>query len=307
MTIPIPLRALLCLLLAALPLLRELSSPEYVFAEEEQAQGCTTDQCHPQLLAKEPPVPKGHADCVHCHQGNDSAKDHPKPGGTSFSLSKDVCLECHPTTVDYDYLHPPVAAGDCQVCHAFHGTTRALLKKTPEQELCYTCHQPVSKEGDTMLHGDVAKQHCTACHTPHGSFFKNLLAGPYSTDFFNDYNEKQYALCFQCHKLDLLLHPNTSYNTNFRDGKRNLHYVHVHRESRGRACKLCHEVHASSQPKLMADTVSFGGWKMPVHFIINETGGQCTPGCHAPASYDRNRLAAPGLPMRKGPAGAETE
>lgn len=275
-------------------------------ASAEEAKGCATEQCHPELRAKLPGLPKGHDDCTHCHQNTDPETEHPLPGTISFALAQDVCEECHPTTVDYDYLHPPVANGDCQACHAFHNTLPSLLREENEQKLCYSCHLPVSKDSDTMMHGDVAKQQCTSCHTPHGSFFKNLLAGTYSTDFFNDYNEKQYALCFQCHKIDLLLHPYTSYNTNFRDGKKNLHYLHVNRESRGRACKLCHEIHAGTQPKLMAETVSFGGWEMPVHFIINDTGGQCTPGCHAQARYDRNRLTQPSIPSRNIPPETDT-
>lgn len=259
----------------------------------EKDNGCATSQCHPELTAKKTAA---HNDCTHCHQADSAVPKHPQAGQKSFVLIKDPCTGCHPTTIDYDYLHPPVAAGDCLSCHTFHRASHALLKEDKEQDICYTCHQPVTKEGDTILHGDVAKQHCTSCHTPHGSFFKNLLAGPYSTDFFNDYNEKQYALCFQCHKIDLLLHPYTSYNTNFRDGKKNLHFVHVNRRTRGRSCKLCHEVHAGTQPKLMAQTVSFGGWEMPIHFILNDTGGQCTPGCHAQARYDRNRSSAPDTP-----------
>lgn len=271
-------------------------------AATEEPKECATSECHPGLMAKEPPLPKGHADCTHCHQGSDKAENHPQSGVKSFSLSKDICLECHQIIVDYDYLHPPVAADDCLACHTFHSASNSLLSDSQDRLICYNCHQAVVNEGDTQLHGDVAKQKCTSCHTAHGSFFKHLLAGPYSTSFFNDYDEKQYALCFQCHKIDLLLHADTSYNTDFRDGKKNLHYLHVNRKTRGRACKLCHAIHASRQPKLMAEQVSFGDWEMPVNFVKNANGGQCTPGCHAPATYDRNRLSAPGVPSRVQPA-----
>ncbi len=266
----------------------------------EEAKACATVQCHPGLMAKETAQPKDHGDCTHCHQSADKAESqsHPQTGKKSFTMAKDICLECHQIIVDYNYLHPPVAAGDCLTCHTFHSDTDSLLVESRDRVLCYNCHQAVTKEGDTQLHGDVASQKCSSCHTVHGSFFKHLLTGPYSTGFFNDYDEKQYALCFQCHKIDLLLHANTSYNTDFRDGKINLHYVHVNRKTRGRSCKLCHAIHSSRLPKLMAEKVSFGDWEMPVNFIKNDNGGQCTPGCHAPAAYDRNRLSAPELPSR---------
>jgi predicted CXXCH cytochrome family protein len=280
------------ILLAAISL---LATAQTATSEEEQ-NACATNQCHPGFMSKEPALPKGHTDCTHCHQGTDQAKNHPGSGTKSFSLSKDICLECHQAIIDYTYLHPPVAAGDCLACHTFHNTTPSLLIESQDHILCYSCHQAITHEGDTELHGDVAKQKCKSCHTAHGSFFKHLLAGPYSTDFFNAYDDKQYALCFQCHKIDLLLHPNTSYNTNFRDDQKNLHFVHVNRKTRGRSCKLCHVIHSGRQPKLMAEKVSFGDWEMPINFISDVNGGQCTPGCHAQASYNRNRRNSPNPP-----------
>jgi len=276
-------------------------------ASAEETKECATSQCHPGLMAKEPPLPKGHGDCTHCHQSADKAEKHPEPGTKSFTVAKDICLGCHPIIVDYDNLHPPVAAGDCLACHTFHSAKTSLLSENGGRLICYNCHQPVTQEGDTQLHSDVAQQKCTSCHTAHGSFFKHLLTDSYSTDFFNDFDEKQYALCFQCHKIDLLLHANTSYNTNFRDGSKNLHFIHVNRKNRGRSCKLCHAIHSSRQPKLMAEKVSFGDWEMPVNFIINANGGQCAPGCHAPAAYDRNRLPTPSLSSKSPKPEPETE
>ena len=264
-------------------------------AEEKTA--CATAECHPTLQAKDQPSPKGkgHQDCSHCHQAIDQGKAHPEANGKSFALAKGVCLECHAVVVDFSHLHPPVAAGDCLVCHTLHSTTNSLITPHPDGILCYDCHQPVAKERDTEFHGEIAQQQCKSCHNAHGSFFNHLLTAPYSSDFFNDFDEKQYQFCFQCHRVDLLLHENTSYNTNFRDGQRNLHFVHVNRKNRGRSCKLCHVIHAGELPKLMAKQVSFGEWDMPVNFVISPNGGQCTPGCHAPAAYDRTRPTPPSL------------
>lgn len=264
-------------------------------AADEATIECATSQCHPGLQKKEPALPKGHGDCTGCHQAADQAKNHPETGAKSFTVAKDICQGCHQIIVDYNNLHPPVAAGDCLVCHTFHSSNSSLLTESPDHILCYNCHSSVTKEGDTNFHASIDQGKCSTCHNVHGSFFKHLLAGPYSTDFFNDYDEKQYAFCFQCHKIDLLLHENTSYNTNFRDGQKNLHFVHVNRKSRGRACKSCHVTHSGHLPKLMAEQVSFGDWEMPVNFVINPNGGQCTPGCHAPAAYDRTRPTPPSL------------
>lgn len=271
----------------------------------EEKKECATGECHPNLQAKSPPSAKGkgHQDCRHCHQAVDQGKEHPLAGDKSFSLAKDVCQECHAVVVDFPHLHPPVAAGDCLVCHTLHSDTNSLLIPHPDHILCYDCHQPVTKAGDSEFHGEIAQQQCKSCHNAHGSFFNHLLTAPYSSDFFNDFDEKQYQFCFQCHRVDLLLHENTSYNTNFRDGQRNLHFVHVNRKARGRSCKLCHVVHGGELPKLMAKQVSFGEWDMPVNFVISPNGGQCTPGCHAPATYDRTRPAP--LSLRPKPADDE--
>ena len=55
----------------------------------------------------------------------------------------------------------------------------------------------------------------------------------------------------------------------------------------------------------MADKVSFGDWEMPVNFIPTNNGGQCTPGCHAQVTYDRNRR--PGFVVPTKSADPESE
>jgi len=70
--------------------------------------------------------------------------------------------------------------------------------------------------------------------------------------------------------------------TGFRNGERNLHWVHVNKKTKGRTCRTCHEVHASKRPRLVAESVPFGkrGWRLPLNFEKTETGGSCQPGCH---------------------------
>ena len=74
----------------------------------------------------------------------------------------------------------------------------------------------------------------------------------------------------------------------FRDGDLNLHWVHVNRE-KGRTCRACHEVHASSNPFHIRDSVPFGRdkWELPINYEINDTGGSCAPGCHSAQIYSR--------------------
>ncbi len=242
---------------------------------------CIASECH--TIATTNNFHPQDKKCSHCHK---APLAHPEEN-TPAVKNKALCLECHQKTFDHDNLHAPAAAGHCQACHTAHPNGNKFQIHKRDKSICYDCHDPVVKDGDTMLHGEIAKNQCGSCHAVHGSAYQNLLRANYSSSFFNDYTEEQYQLCFRCHKIDLLLHPKTSYNTNFRDGKRNLHYLHVNRSTKGRSCKFCHKIHSGREPKLMATTVSFGDWQMPVNFKINENGGKCSPGCHVPMSYDR--------------------
>ncbi len=139
----------------------------------------------------------------------------------------------------------------------------------------------------TVLHGPIKDGTCTACHDPHGAKFANLLAKEFPADAYAPYTDTEYELCFSCHKRDLLQYPDTSFATGFRDGERNLHYLHVNNKAKGRSCRLCHNMHGSANPKLIADAVPFGKWSLPLKFVKTETGGGCSPGCHKPQYYDR--------------------
>ncbi len=266
----------LFILLCVIP---AVSAQPLLLHSAAKAASCQTAKCHAGLTTH-PSASK----CLACHALKISGHRDKKQKN---SLKMYNCLKCHKTTVDYDYLHAPVAAGDCLTCHNPHASRASMyIDRRGGKIICYKCHSSVVRKTDTMLHGPVKNGKCQLCHTPHGSFFPNLLKDKYSTDFFNDYKPDTYKFCFRCHKIDLLLYPTTSYNTNFRDGKKNLHYLHIHRP-KGIACKLCHRVHASRQPELMADKVQFGGWQMPINFTITKNGGRCLPGCHAARSYDR--------------------
>jgi hypothetical protein len=94
-------------------------------------------------------------------------------------------------------------------------------------------------------------------------------------------------LCFGCHERDLVRKQVTSSATKFRDGERNLHHLHVNDGQKGRSCKLCHAIHGGTNSVLVADSVPFGQWNLPLRFVKTETGGGCAPGCHKPQHYDR--------------------
>jgi len=134
-------------------------------------------------------------------------------------------------------------------------------------------------------HGPVRAGNCVGCHSPHGGEEYRLLKRPYPATFYSPFDIANYSLCFSCHEEALVLEPETSTLTFFRDGTRNLHFLHVNREDRGRTCRACHEVHASPHPSHIRDTVPFGNYDLPLNFQKHESGGSCFPACHVKQSY----------------------
>ncbi|MCB2183404.1 MAG: hypothetical protein KQH63_15325 [Desulfobulbaceae bacterium] len=206
----------------------------------------------------------------------------------SFVFAQQSCVtsDCHADFQAKNGAHP--AEFTCADCHLDVQDSHAEGKKKTvlSEKMCTPCHDSVLDF--KYNHEPVTKKSCHLCHNPHGELKQLLLADCSFVRLFVDYKEEDsYKLCFSCHKRDLLMFPDTSYSTGFRDGTKNLHFFHVNKENRGRSCKLCHGVHGANKPKMMADVVAFGNWEMPVNFTKTETGGSCAPGCHDPRSYDR--------------------
>ena len=249
--------------------------------------GCVSSQCHSGMTNEENTHP-AEMDCKQCHKS--IVPSHPQQGKKTFrTTTANSCSTCHVDTTAQEIVHQPVADGDCTACHDPHGKLEGKLLPEKEMTLCTNCHDTLISDEITLLHGPIQEGKCSACHNPHGSRYEKLLIGDYSTKIFINYSKEKYKLCFSCHDRTLLRFPDTSYSTEFRDGERNLHYLHVNKPSRGRNCKTCHAIHGSKLPKLIAKTTAFGKWDLPVNFKKTSTGGSCSPGCHEMANYDRKR------------------
>jgi predicted CXXCH cytochrome family protein len=225
--------------------------------------------------------------CTSCHMPHGGT--HPKllaeEGG-------EVCFACHDDIGEKVKKAPVVhaalaSAKGCASCHSPHATDQAKLLLEPEKSGCLSCHGKIVTPAMTVLHGPIADGTCTACHEPHGGGQAKLLIADFPATDYVPYTETAYALCFECHDRDLLKYPDTSFATGFRDGERNLHYLHVNNPQKGRSCVLCHNVHGGGNAALVAESVPFGSWQLPLKYVASENGGTCAPGCHRPASYDR--------------------
>lgn len=231
--------------------------------------------------------------CTSCHN----------PHGGNFkrflsAQGKDLCFQCHPDISDKiagaKTVHPPVnTEKGCASCHSPHASDNEKMLFASGKNLCLSCHKEFMQKNWTVLHGPIKQGKCTPCHNPHGSPNQKLLDKEFPVDFYAAYNDKEYELCFSCHNRELLQFPDTSFATGFRDGERNLHYVHVNKE-KGRTCRICHSIHGGTLPKLINEKAPFGKWQLPLHFVKTESGGSCAPGCHQKFSYDRKKAVKEG-------------
>lgn len=227
------------------------------------------------------------AGCVGCHSPHSSAK----ASLLKADPKKELCLGCHDSIAKHlknvKRPHAALETGGCSACHTPHASDQNSLLKKPMKELCSSCHKEMKAELQSQFpHGPVKLSQCQGCHDPHGATNPNILKTFFPPGFYNPYKDGLYALCFNCHKKDIALEAKTATLTDFRNGKENLHYTHVHSE-KGRSCKACHQVHSSAQEKHVRAGVPFGSWMLPITFKKTANGGSCNVGCHNPKAYDR--------------------
>jgi len=260
--------------------------------------------------------------CLECHEDKkeamaSAAHVHPpvkekcwschSPHGTAyeFQLLDEVpklCFRCHKDKAkqieNVKTPHGAVTTGKrCVNCHDPHTSEFPKQLKMAPMDLCLSCHDKQVETPSGAIpdmkkwfadhadhHGPIRNKDCSACHDPHGSDNLRILKRAFPPEFYAPFDPQNYALCFGCHSPKLVEDPQTSSLTGFRDGTKNLHYVHVHQQ-KGRTCRACHEVHASAHPKHIRDSVPFGSWELPIAFEKLDDGGQCAPGCHVPRAY----------------------
>ena len=245
--------------------------------------------------------------CTSCHDAH--ASDHRMMlRQAAGQLCTTACHEDVAKAVaEATYKHSAVT-GDvaCVNCHNAHGGDLAALMKDQPVRICLTCHKDAivvdehrtvasvaeMVDPDMNKHGPIREGSCGGCHDVHGAEHARLLNKPYPPTFYDAFAVEHYELCFECHNREAVLVARTDKLTGFRNGDRNLHYLHVNKDKRGRTCRACHSVHASRLPVHIRESVPYGNWELPIAFTRSETGGTCSPGCHQPLSYDRENPVA---------------
>ena len=236
--------------------------------------------------------------CLNCHSHHSSTEN------KLLELTpQNLCVYCHDgmqkkiekaTTV-----HGAVTdSRSCINCHSPHASDQKYFLVSDTKTLCLSCHDKTISAGgrkipnikqtlqkSKSIHAAIDKVGCVGCHDPHASANPFLLNKPFPSGSYAQATKETFALCFNCHKSDLLEKQVTT-STGFRNGDKNLHFVHVNGE-KGRNCIICHNPHGSVNEHLINETAPFGSWEMPLNYQKLENGGSCSPGCHTERKYER--------------------
>jgi predicted CXXCH cytochrome family protein len=252
-------------------------------------------------------LPAGEA-CTNCHNPHNSTEKKLLHGEMV-----ELCTTCHKGVkeqiLNAKVKHKAVTTGEkCNNCHNPHAANIEKLLIQLPFDLCVSCHAKdgmLADDGRPMTnfkqwladnkvwHEPVKAKDCSACHRTHGADNFRLLVAAYPSTFYAPYDAKTYALCYGCHNEKVVSVEETTTLTGFRDGTRNLHYVHVHKE-RGRTCRACHEVHASKQDHHIREGVPYGpkGWVLKINYTKLPTGGSCAKTCHETKTYNNRTLTS---------------
>ncbi|MFL5273441.1 MAG: cytochrome c3 family protein [Anaeromyxobacteraceae bacterium] len=261
--------------------------------------------CHDEfqeIMERQYKHPPSVASCTNCHNPHDSTEKkllHEEQSAQCFDCHKNLKGVVENAMVKHGAL---TEGRKCANCHNPHGANIEKLLSALPFDQCIGCHSvddmkdskgvtltnyKKALEENKVWHKPVAAKDCSACHKTHGGDNFRLLVSEYPSQFYTGYDLKKYALCYGCHNDKVVSAEQTKTLTNFRDGTRNLHYLHVNRLDRGRTCRACHDVHAAKQEHRMRDGVPYGreGWILKINFTKTPTGGTCAKTCHDVRTY----------------------
>jgi len=257
--------------------------------------------------------------CFQCHSRSNS-----------FQISMtDItpCRSCHDThlkDVEGDWVHGPLAVGDCGMCHLPHKSEYYHLLTKPQPDVCFFCHDSTSVL-EKPYHESVTteEQTCGSCHDPHRAGNKLLLvdsrtyqhrrlkvaepksvhvpfkeqkcATCHDTEQVNRVRDNMDAICMSCHEQISHTASATAHQP-IREGK----------------CVACHHPHQSSRPHLVRVTAENMCYEC--HTVADVLTPQHPPTaradcliCHFGHESDRPKLLRPTIATDRFPSVAPTK
>ena len=237
--------------------------------------------------------------CTACHTAKDG------DSGKLIIQGDELCFKCHKDikqkVKNSINKHGAMEMGGCLGCHNPHTSKNvSLLKEEDSKTICLTCHSsqlPRDEDGKMLMnmgehltnnpdaHGPIMWGDCAACHDPHGSDNLRMLKKPFPKKSSITFKADNYV-CFECHEPKKMTQRYTKEFTEFRNGNKNAHYLHVNQKRI--SCKVCHDYHASKDlPHHLRDETTFGPAKFPLRYIGSPDGGSCNPICHTRRYYNQ--------------------
>ncbi len=188
--------------------------------------------------------------CFRCHADSPNLPSPPTP--RQFPESN-VRVEFDGSLASY---HPVAMAGT-------NSAVPSLIGDWDENSLmsCTTCH---NNDDGPVAGGSGA-------NGPHGSEWPHLLERRYVTSDGTNFNTANFAMCFKCHSWTSI-----SNGTSFDD-----HDKHIREEDT--PCNVCHDPHASANPKLInfdTSVVSPSNAGTLSYVSTGTHSGSCTLNCH---------------------------
>lgn len=109
-------------------------------------------------------APYASRDCGGCHNLQEGLR--------LWAQGAELCWRCHQKAdFEGEYLHGPVAVGDCVFCHDPHKSEYEDLLTAKGGGLCLECHR---RQDLGELHSGVGEE-CLSCHDPHRGSVPALL------------------------------------------------------------------------------------------------------------------------------------
>ena len=139
------------------------------------------------------------------------------------------CLACHSSDSEqFKAINSVHANNDvsCISCHSpHHAETKEFLLRTPEPQLCYSCHLQQKAQFDMPFHHRVNEGliQCSDCHNPHGTVTPKQVRTSATQD----------TICFKCHT------------------EKQGPFVYEHAPVKIDGCQSCHQVHGGPNPHML--------------------------------------------------------
>ena len=111
-------------------------------------------------------------DCTACHRAiTDTAGKCRSKTASKWGLVRaepELCYGCHKRKDQQKSVHTAIRQGSCLSCHAPHSSAHPGLLRERRERICFDCHDEDGLVSKPVKHAPVMEGLCVDCHDPHG-------------------------------------------------------------------------------------------------------------------------------------------